>query len=249
MCVLICDFLLLCKVAPPSGRPLPLPPFTPPNLPYAPRERELHLPAAADAGDRLGRHLVAEARLQERCLDVGAALARLLDLGVGGDVLDDAQVRERRLDVVLDVQRLELVGRREAVELPARDRAHERRLARAVRAAEPVAAAAQQAEARVVQQDLAAVREREAAVAELLVLVVVALVLPAERLDGALLAHLGHALCHERAARGLGRGLVHEGRRQVGHDALAPLLEREVARVHERAAEHGDVVERRRVDV
>ena len=62
--------------------------------------------------------------------------------------------------------RAQLRRRREALELPVGDRPHQRRLAAPVGAAQAVARPALEAQARVVEQDLASVRERELAVAQ-----------------------------------------------------------------------------------
>jgi hypothetical protein len=104
----------------------------------------------------------------------------------------------------LHEHRPELGGGGEAVHLLVRDGAHERRLARVVPAEQAVLVPALELELGVVQQNLAAVREGELAVAQLLGVVLVLLLLRvrevhlAERLPRRLLLRLVHALAPER---------------------------------------------------
>mmetsp|Transcript_42409 Transcript_42409/g.82956 ORF Transcript_42409/g.82956 Transcript_42409/m.82956 type:complete len:387 (-) Transcript_42409:1245-2405(-) len=180
-------------------------------------QRELHLPPARQAGDDVvdagGRHLVLlEPKLVE--LDADLSLGRLGDHGL--DVLDDGHVLLPRLDVVLHVHRLEHVLGGEAVDLAVGDGTHQRRLAAAVVAAHAVALSALEMEARVVEQDLGSVPERELAVAQVLAVLVLVLDLD-----------LGHrvlvAAALERRADGDRVHLGHEGREVGAHGDKLPL--------------------------
>mmetsp|Transcript_15787 Transcript_15787/g.37734 ORF Transcript_15787/g.37734 Transcript_15787/m.37734 type:complete len:676 (-) Transcript_15787:107-2134(-) len=178
---------------------------------------ELHLPPARQTrhvalAPRGGGLVVDEAELVELLLDDVAVHVR----HHRAHVVDDRHLGLVALDVVLDVHRLEHVRRREVVDLPVGDGAHERRLAAAVVAAHTVAHAALQVEARVVEEDLGAVAERELAVAEVLALVVVVL--------GNVLGHrLLEAAREQRLAQRRRVALRHEGREERAHRHELPL--------------------------
>jgi hypothetical protein len=209
-----------CWAARPQPPPLPQaadtqkPPPRPAAAPAAraPRERELHLPAAGEAGDDHREHLLGEADRRQLRLDLGArhVEAAGVQQRVGEHKVDDVEVRQGGLDVVLHVHGAQLVGGREAVDLAVGDRAHERRLADAVGAAQAVAVAAQQAHRRVVEQDLGTVGQRELAVAQLLALVLVHDAgrggLALSLLDGARQVGAGHLEGGRVGGRGAGRG-------------------------------------------
>jgi hypothetical protein len=91
-------------------------------------------------------------------------------------------------------QAARLFAVREAIDLAVRDRPHQRRLARAVRPAEAVPLAALEAQLRAGEEDAAAVREREVAVAEVVAFLAVRVV-AREHADVVLAAF------HDRPAR------------------------------------------------
>ena len=82
------------------------------------------------------------------------AVGLTAQLGIVGDKGQHALLSLLGIDVVLHVDRLELVLGRELLDLAVGNRAHERGLSAAVGAAEPVALATLQVQDSVVQQDL-----------------------------------------------------------------------------------------------
>lgn len=84
----------------------------------------------------------------------GVAGVLTLQLGVAGNVVDDALLGLLGVDVVLHVHRLELVLGRELLDLAVGDGAHQGGLAAAVGAAQAVPLATLQVEHSIVQQDL-----------------------------------------------------------------------------------------------
>mmetsp|Transcript_5929 Transcript_5929/g.20180 ORF Transcript_5929/g.20180 Transcript_5929/m.20180 type:complete len:1091 (-) Transcript_5929:63-3335(-) len=177
-------------------------------------ERELHAPAAREGVHAVAAHLLVEAHGHEHLLDVLAGDVGGLDAGVGEDVVDAGEVGELALDVSLDEDGAELVGGGEALDLAVGDGAHERGLARVVLAQQAVVGAALELEVGVVEENLGAVGEGEAAVAQLLGVVVVVLLL--------LVLHVAHGhLEHVLASRGnLRLGLAREQGPEVGHPGL-----------------------------
>merc|ERR1719258_232232 len=181
-------------------------------LEHGAREREAHAPAARERADGAARQVLLEADRHHHVEDVLLALAQPLDDLVLRNEVDAAHLSVRRRHVALDVHRADLLG--EALDDARRDRAHQRRLARAVGADQAVALAALEAEVRVVQEHTVAVGERELAVAQHGEVVVV--------LDHLLLlarAELGGARLEELLAVDDGLGLRHDGQ-QVGHHHL-----------------------------
>mmetsp|Transcript_33773 Transcript_33773/g.85509 ORF Transcript_33773/g.85509 Transcript_33773/m.85509 type:complete len:691 (+) Transcript_33773:978-3050(+) len=199
------------------------------------RQRQLHLPASRQVGDQPALELVSKAHAGQRGLNL--ALRQVVQQGVGLYVGHHTQLLQRGLDVVLHVHGAHLVGGREAVDLVGRNRAHERRLADAVGAAQAVTAAALEHQARVVEQDLAAVRQRELAVGQRRALHVVLQVL---------LLRTGGAQRLGLLARGHGRFLrllVRAHALQVRHQRALPVRKREVALRHVVRGQAGAVLQ------
>mmetsp|Transcript_28813 Transcript_28813/g.85262 ORF Transcript_28813/g.85262 Transcript_28813/m.85262 type:complete len:363 (+) Transcript_28813:1693-2781(+) len=137
------------------------------------RKRQLHLPATRQRANRLVQILIGKADGHEHLLDLVARLAS--DARVVGDKVKRRRVGLLGVDVVLHVHRAELRRRREALHLAIGNCTHERRLASTVGATEAVALALLQAQARHVEQNLGAVRERKLAVAQVLARLIVLL--------------------------------------------------------------------------
>jgi hypothetical protein len=147
-------------------------------------ERQFHLPSARQAGDvRMdaggGAFVLGKAELEKLLINLG-----LRDLRAEcAHIVDEIEVRQVALDIVLHVDCLELVRGREVLDLPIGDGAHERSLAASVVPAHTIPLAAFEMEARIVEENLGAVAQRELAVAQVLAVVVLVL-----------LRLLGHAL-------------------------------------------------------
>ena len=77
-------------------------------------ERELHLPTTGERADGLRLPLIGEADGSKRLNDL---LPAGLDTLVGADKLEDGGVLLATIDVVLNVERTDLVGGREALDL------------------------------------------------------------------------------------------------------------------------------------
>mmetsp|Transcript_21464 Transcript_21464/g.36688 ORF Transcript_21464/g.36688 Transcript_21464/m.36688 type:complete len:1064 (-) Transcript_21464:37-3228(-) len=137
-------------------------------LKHRAREREAHAPAAREGADGAEDELVLEGarahHVDDLLLGLARAVVHALDHRVVVDELPADAVGVGGRDVALDVDGADLLG--EALDEVGGDRAHQRRLARAVGADKAVALAALELEARVVQQHAVAVGEREGAVAQ-----------------------------------------------------------------------------------
>lgn len=208
------------------------------------RERELHLPSSRERTDRGLLTLASETDSLE---DLAALVLSLEDTLVLDDERDDRVLRLVSVDIVLDVEGADLVGRREALDLSVVDRAHERRLSRSVTSTKSVAVSTLETEGGRVQENLGTVREREGTVTEVL-----SLLLVGERLDSLALV-LGRLLedVLDDAAGRVGADRVGERERDVGNEGRLPLGGLPVARVAEVRGELSSVVDegRRHVEV
>mmetsp|Transcript_12146 Transcript_12146/g.21868 ORF Transcript_12146/g.21868 Transcript_12146/m.21868 type:complete len:547 (-) Transcript_12146:594-2234(-) len=191
-------------------------------------ERQLHLPPTRQTGDRLVQKLVIKANRAQnllRLLRVHPLQLRLLQR-----VLQHAKILLLRVNVVLHVDRLQLRGRGEALELVIGNGAHEGRLAAAVVPAQAVPLPALHVQPRIVQQNLATVRQRKLAVAQILALLIV--------LHHNLLLRLLEGALLELDSHGLVLRITHKSGK-VGLNQLHPRVLLEDAHVDE-LARHSD---------
>ena len=133
-------------------------------------ESELHLPTTRERAVRVGLALIGET-------DRGKSLNHLSfiseDALVGEDKLEDGGRLLATVNVVLDVESADDVGRRESFHLAVCDGAHEGRLSGTVLAAETVTVATLETEGGSVEKNLGTISERELAIAQIFALLLV----------------------------------------------------------------------------
>mmetsp|Transcript_8676 Transcript_8676/g.14959 ORF Transcript_8676/g.14959 Transcript_8676/m.14959 type:complete len:258 (-) Transcript_8676:1224-1997(-) len=190
---------------------------------------ELHLPASGERRHRIGQHLLRKADVEQSGLNL--CLLQPNHLLVGGHEVEHRQVRNRSIQVVLHVDGLEDISRREALDLAVGNGSHQGRLARPVATTKAVAMAPAKQHRRVVEQNLGTVREAERAVAQHFT-----------RLFNSSLLSLGRRalttlhLGQQRPADSLGHGLLHEANQERGNEARVPQVEVELS-VFDKAAD------------
>lgn len=138
-------------------------------------QSELHLPTTRQGGDETVDHVVGEAELVETSPDISLSSCDLGLLQLLHGPLDGGHLSVGSVKVVLNEHSLDLALLGETLDLLVVDGTHEGGLSGTVGTAETVTTATLEANAGVVEQDLGTVGEREFALTEVRVLVILVL--------------------------------------------------------------------------
>jgi len=197
---------------------------------------ELHLPTTGKGTDGLLLLLLVESNGLEHLND--GLLVEVLELLVVEDEGQDGEVSILSLEVVLDEDGTELIGRGEALELTIGNGAHEGRLSDTVGSAKTVTLTTTEVEAGLVQQNHTTVSEGELAVAEKLTLLNILNSGVGESVLGIVVNKVGVDLLSKGGNLGIGTDDS-----EVGGNGSDPGILLEVAGSDQLGAEGGDVGE------
>ena len=124
-------------------------------------EGELHLPSSRKGTDGSLLTFTSETDSLE---DISALLLSLENTGILDNERDDRVLGLVTIDIVLDVESSDLVGRRETFDLTVVDGSHEGRLSRSVSSTESVSVSTLETKGSGVEENLGTVGEREGTV-------------------------------------------------------------------------------------
>ena len=201
-------------------------------------EGELHLPSSRKGTDGSLLTFTSETDSLE---DISALLLSLENTGILDNERDDRVLGLVTIDIVLDVESSDLVGRRETFDLTVVDGSHEGRLSRSVSSTESVSVSTLETKGSGVEENLGTVGEREGTVTEIFTLLLIG-----ESLDGLSLVGSGSLenILDDTDGR-VGADRVRKGEGNVRNESRLPLGRLPVTGVAEMGSELSGVIDER----